>query len=105
MQFRWPFPIRPQSPPRDEAALRAARAELSSAEAELDQARAAYLRLQETRQAARLRLQQSVLDRALLRYHAARQAVRLLEQPNVGAMPGLNPVGRRGPVDTAVSKG
>ncbi len=105
MQFRWPFPIRPQSPSMDEAVLRAARAELSSAEAELDQARAAYLRLQNTRQTAKLRLQQSVLDQALLRYHAARQTVRQLERPDIGAMPWLGLPRRRSTATVAITKG
>jgi hypothetical protein len=105
MQFRWPFPIRPQSHPTDEANLRVARAELSSAEGELDQARAAYLRLQNSRQTAKLRLQQSVLDQALLRYHAARQAVRSLERPEIGAMPWLGLPRRRGAANDGVTKG
>ncbi len=105
MQFRWPFPIRPQSHPTDEAILRVARAELSSAEGELDQARAAYLRLQNSRQSAKLRLQQSVLDEALLRYHAARQAVRSLERPEIGAMPWLGLPRRRGAANDGVTKG
>ena len=105
MQFRWPFPIRPQSHPADEATLRAARAELSGAEAELDQARAAYLRLQNSRQSAKLRLQQSVLDQALLRYHAARQEVRQLERPEIGAMPWLGLPRRRGAANAGITKG
>jgi len=105
MQFRWPFPIRPQSHPTDEATLHVARAELSSAEGELDQARAAYLRLQNSRQTAKLRLQQSVLDEALLRYHAARQAVRYLERPEIGAMPWLGLPRRRGAANDGVTKG
>jgi hypothetical protein len=101
MQLRWPFPIRPQSDAADETALRSARAELSCAETELDQARAAYLRLRDSRQPAKLRLQQSVLDQALLRYHAARQVVRQLERPEFAAMPWLSPPRRRSGIGAA----
>lgn len=104
MQFRWPFPLRPQCCSVDEAVLHAARGELSCAEVELEQARAAYLKLQSARQPAKLRLQQSVLDQALLRYHAARQAVRQLEQPEIGTLPWLGQR-RRGGSDAALSKG
>ena len=102
MQFRWPFPIKPQPDSANDAALRSAHVELSCAETALDQARAAYLRLRDTRQTAKLRLQQPVLDQALLRYHAARQAVRQLERPERAAMPWLTSPRRRGAVGTAL---
>jgi hypothetical protein len=81
MQFRWPFQH------KDEAALNVARTELASAEAALDTARAVYLRLQDSRQTAKLRLQQSVLDNALHRYHAARWSVRALERQDLVPAP------------------
>jgi hypothetical protein len=105
MQFRWPFPIKTQSDVADEAALRSASAELSCAETELDQARTVYLRLQTSHQTAKLRLQQSVLDQALLRYHAARQAIRQLEQADLGTMPLLGSQRRRGSVGSVLPKG
>jgi hypothetical protein len=110
MQFRWPFPNRTHNRPADDAALHdaalcQARTELNLAETALDQARITYLRLQDARQTAKLRLQQAVLDEALLRYHAARQSVRILEQQDIAATPWLGSIRRRGLVGAALTKG
>jgi hypothetical protein len=105
MQFRWPFPIKPIHQPVDETALGRARAELAVAELALDAARATYLRLQEARQAAKLRLQQSVLDDALHRYHLARQAARTLEQQNAVLASWTGTARRAVPGGTALTKG
>jgi hypothetical protein len=105
MQFRWPFPIKPLHQPVDETALGRARSELAMAEMALDAARATYLRLQEARQPAKLRLQQSVLDDALHRYHLARQAVRALEQQNAVLASWTGTARRRVPGGTSLTKG
>ena len=83
MRFRLPFLERLLHQAVDESALAGARAELAMAEAALVAARATYLPLQDADYPAKLKLQQSVLDRALHRYHAARQVVRILESPTV----------------------
>ena len=84
MQFWWLFPIKPLRQAANAAPLVAARTELTAAEAALDTARNLYLRLQESHQPAKLRAQQIALDRALDRYLAARQSVRVLEGEVVG---------------------
>jgi len=105
MQFRWPFPIKPIHQPVDETELGRARSELAMAEMALDAARATYLRLQEARQPAKLRLQQSALDDALHRYHLARQGVRALEQQNAVLASWTGTARRRVPGGTFVTKG
>jgi|GEM_PF-6112983 hypothetical protein len=87
MQFRWPFLNKTLRRPADERALDEARANLALAEMALDAARAAYLRLRDSRQPGKLHLQQSALDQALDRYHARRHALRALQQPDAAATP------------------
>jgi hypothetical protein len=94
MRFRLPFLERLLHQAVDESALAGARAELAMAEAALVAARATYLPLQDADYPAKLKLQQSVLDRALHRYHAARQVVRILESRREGAAPWPDPARR-----------
>jgi hypothetical protein len=104
MQFRWPFPIKPIQPV-DETVLGRARTELITAEMALDAARATYLRLQESRQTAKLRLQQSVLDDALQRYHVARQELRALDRQEIAPAPWTSAARRRLSGGTTLTKG
>jgi hypothetical protein len=87
MRFRWPFLDRLLRQTVDESALAGARAELAMAETALVSARATYLRLQDAGNPTKLRLQQSALDLALDRYHAARRTMRTLEDRQAGAAP------------------
>lgn len=104
MQFWWPFPIKPLRHAANAGPLVEVRAELAAAEAALDTARTLYLRLQETHQPAKLRAQQMTLDRALERYLAARQSVRVLEGGDVAGPVWTRAVARRPAAGLSLSR-
>jgi hypothetical protein len=84
MRFRLPFLERRLRLAADDGAPDEARAALAAAETALGIARAAYLDLEAAGHPGKLSLLQSALDQALRHYHAARQAVRLLESREAG---------------------
>jgi hypothetical protein len=105
MRLRFPFLNKLQRAAADEAMLSAARAELAMADTALEAARGAYLLVQDGPQPEALRRQQAELDGALHRYHAARHALRLLEQQGIAAASWANAIGRRSGPGAPLTKG